>query len=258
MAAAVRESGRVLAGGEPGADGGQEVVWREQETRTIEDVTLFVPDESWRDKPLASLTMRPARSLREAWQARLLDQILPSELLLDRISRGEVLIPVHPPAHQRLDFRGEPRQMEIVTRRNVAVPIQIEGGSGQGGQLLYFLLDGSASMQGKSAVLALAVIAATLRANMGRADTRYLFRRYENEEALWPPEIAPPLQARTVREKDALLDTLLATNFRGDATHINHALNVAARVAGQDAGHADLRLQVTRTIQRLLAGLQTQ
>lgn len=236
--------GRVMSGAEPGADGGQEVVWREQETRTIEDVTLFVPDETWRDKPLASLTLRPARSLQEAWQARMLDQILPPELLLDRLARGEILIPVHPPTRQRLDFRGEPRRIEIVRRRNVAVPIQIEGGSGQGGQLLYFLLDGSASMQGKSGVLALAVIAATLRANMGRANTRYLFRRYENEEALWPPEVAPPLQARTLLEKDHLLDTLLATNFKGDATHINHALNVAAR----DIEHVRQEEQLEATI----------
>jgi hypothetical protein len=221
--------GRVLAGNEPGAEGGQEVVWREQETRTVEEVTLFVPDDTWRDKPLSSLTLRPARSLSEAWQARLLDQVLPPELLLDRISRGEVLIPVHPPARQRLEFRGETRPMEVVRKRNIAVPIEIEGGGGNGGQLLYFLLDGSASMQGKSAVLALSVIAATVRANMGRANTRYLFRRYENEEALWPPEVAPPLQARTVSEKDAFLATLLRTNFRGDATHLNHALNVAAR-----------------------------
>jgi AcrR family transcriptional regulator len=35
------------------------------------------------------------------------------------------------------------------------------------------------------------------------------------------------------------------------------ALNVAARVAGEDMDHADLRLQVGRTIQRLLAGLRT-
>jgi uncharacterized protein with von Willebrand factor type A (vWA) domain len=35
------------------------------------------------------------------------------------------------------------------------------------------------------------------------------------------------LQARTVREKDALLDTILATNFNGSATHINDALEVA-------------------------------
>src|SRR5579862_3602249 len=57
--------GRVLTGEEPGGDGGQEVVWRERETRATEEVTLFVPDESWRDKPLASLTMRPARTLQE-------------------------------------------------------------------------------------------------------------------------------------------------------------------------------------------------
>jgi AcrR family transcriptional regulator len=35
------------------------------------------------------------------------------------------------------------------------------------------------------------------------------------------------------------------------------ALNVAARVAGQDADHAELREQAAQTIQRLLAGLHT-
>jgi AcrR family transcriptional regulator len=53
---------------------------------------------------------------------------------------------------------------------------------------------------------------------------------------------------------EGLLDTqqpeLVATMLLG-------ALNVAARVAGQDAEHGDLRAQVTQTIQRLLAGLHT-
>ncbi len=71
----------------------------------------------------------------------------------------------------------------------------------------------------------MAVIAAALRANMGQRDTRYLFRRYAEE--MWPRVVERPVQARTLAEKDALLDTILSTNFNGAATHVNDALNVA-------------------------------
>jgi hypothetical protein len=217
---------RVLSGGEEGAEShSQEFVWREQETREVQDVTLFVPDESWRDQPLSSMTLRPARNLQEVWQARLLDQILPPEILVDKRNRGEILIPIRQGARQRLEFRPEERRLELTVRKRVPIPIDMEGGSGSGGQLLYFLLDYSASMQGKSAALAMAVIAATLRANMGQRDTRYLFRRYAEE--LWPRTVEPPIQARTLAEKDRLLDIILSTNFNGAATHVNDALDVA-------------------------------
>ena len=222
--------GKTQAGAETsetGEDAPQEVVWRERVTREIQDVTLFVPSETWRDQPLASLTLRPARHLSEMRQASLLDQILPPTLLIDRLSRGEILIPHRNRTRQRLDFEAQARQIETVVSKPVAVPIETEGASGTGGQLLYILLDFSASMQGKSATLALSVITATLRANMGRRDARYLFRRYAQEADLWPREVEPPLQARSVAEKDALLDTILATNFNGGATHVNHALNIA-------------------------------
>jgi hypothetical protein len=220
---------RVLSGGEEGGAGqSSEPVWREQETREFQDVTLFLPDESWRDQPLASLTQRPARTMQEVWQARLLDQILPPEVLVDRMTRGEVMIPVHNNRRQRLEFRSEERRIETTVRRRVPIPIDIERSEGQGGQLLYFLLDGSASMRGKSGTLALAVITAVVRANMGRGDCRYLFRCYSNQDDLWPSEMELPLQARTVAEKDALLDTIFRTNFNGGATHVNHALQVAA------------------------------
>ncbi len=219
---------RELSGGEQGSEAhSAEFVWREQEIREHKLMLLHIPDDKWRDIPLASLTLRPARNLQEVWKARLLDQILPPELLLDKQQRGEILIPNRDGRRQRLDFITEERIVEIVTRKQVPVPIEIEGGSGKGGQLLYILLDYSASMQGKSATLAMAVIVATLRANMGQAQTRYLFRRYAETEELWPVMVEPPIQARSVPEKDAVLDTILATNFNGSATHVNHALNIA-------------------------------
>lgn len=221
---------KVLAGGEPGqANMGQEVLWREQVTREIQEVTLFIPGERWRDLPLASLTMRTAKGIHEVWQARLIDQILPPTVMLDRCARGEILIPVRNNTKQRLDFDKIERTMEIETRRRVPIPIEQEGSDGQGGQLLYFLLDYSASMQGKGAILAMSVITATLRANLGQRETRYLYRRFAVSEEIYPPVIEPPIQARTLEEKDALLDMLLTTNFNGGATHINDALEVAVR-----------------------------
>jgi hypothetical protein len=217
---------RVLSGGEEGAEAhSQEFLLREQVTQEIQDVTLFVPDETWRDLPLSSLTLRPARHMDEVWQGRLLDQILPPEILVDRFSRGEILVPIRSRTKQRLEFKPEDRRLEVTVRQPVPIAIDMEGGSGSGGQLLYFLLDYSASMQGKSATLAMAVIAATLRANMGQRDTRYLFRRYAEET--WPRAVEPPIQARTLAEKDRLLDLILATNFNGAATHVNDALDVA-------------------------------
>ncbi len=205
----------------------QDVLWRERETHETQDVTLFVPSETWRDQPLASLTLRPARHLGEVRQASLLDQILPPTLLMERLHKCEVLIPNRNRTRQRLEFESYARQIEVVTRKPVAIQIETEGEGAADSQLLYILLDFSASMQGKSALLALSVITATVRANMGRRDARYLFRRYAQEDALWPRLMEPPLQARTVGEKDLFLDTIFATNFNGGATHVNHALNAA-------------------------------
>jgi hypothetical protein len=219
---------RTLAGAGDGAETQEsEQLWREQETLELQDVTLFLPDDNWRDLPLASMTMRPARHLGEVWQARLLDQVLPAEVLLDRMNRGEVLIPVRTDRRQRLEFRTEERRLQAPVRRRVPVIIEQIGAAGQGGQLLYVLLDSSASMRGASATLALAVISAALRANLGQRNARYLFRRYAEQEELWPSVIEPPIQARTIEEKDALLDLICATNFNGGATHVNHALDVA-------------------------------
>ncbi|MCW3052524.1 MAG: von Willebrand factor type domain [Chthonomonadales bacterium] len=216
---------RVLSGGEQG--GGthsSEMIYREQETREMQEVTLFIPDEVWRDKPLASLTMQPTRNLNEVWQARMLDQILPPTLLLDRHQRGEILIPVRQKQRQRLEFLPEQRSFEQIIRKQIPIPIETESGSGRGGQLLYFLLDSSASMRGQHATLAMTVIACVLRANMGQRDTRYLFRHFSDE--VWPPVLELPLQARTVQEKDRLFDTILTTNFNGIATHVNDALSI--------------------------------
>ena len=217
-----------LAGGESGDDSqGQEFLMREQIIREWQDVNLLVPDEAWEDRPLASLTMRPARTFEDVWKARMLDQVLPPEALIDRMNRGEILIPVRHGQKQRLEFRSEARRMEIVVRKSVSIPIEREGGNGRGGQLLYILLDYSASMQGKNAVLALAVIAAVIRANLGKGETRYLFRRYALDAEIWPAAVEPPAQARTLTEKDALLDVIFATNFNGAATHVNDALQIA-------------------------------
>jgi len=216
---------RVLSGGEQGGEAhSSEVIYREQETREMQEVTLFIPDEVWRDKPLASLTMQPTRNLNEVWQARMLDQVLPPTLLLDRHQRGEILIPVRQKQRQRLEFQPEQRSFEQIVRKQVPIPIETESGSGRGGQLLYFLLDSSASMRGQHATLAMTVIACVLRAHMGQRDTRYLFRHFADE--VWPPVLELPLQARTVQEKDRLFDTILATNFNGIATHVNDALSI--------------------------------
>ena len=217
-----------LAGGESGGDAqAPEFLMREQVVREWQDVDLLIPDEAWSDRPLASLTMRPARNLEDVWKARMLDQVLPPEVLIDRMNRGEVLLPVRHGAKQRLEFRSVTRRMEITVRRPVPIPIEREGGAGRGGQLLYILLDYSASMQGKNAVLALAVIAALVRANLGKGETRYLFRRYALDAEIWPPAATPPAQARILKEKDALLDVIFATNFNGGATHVNDALQIA-------------------------------
>ena len=128
---------RVLSGGEQGDEAhSQEFLWREQEIQEIQEVTLYVPDDTWRDKPLASRTLRPARTLQELWKSRLLDQVLPPEVLMDRFNRGEILIPNRHVTRQRLEFQAEERRMEVTVRRSVPVAIDIEGGSGKGGQLL--------------------------------------------------------------------------------------------------------------------------
>ena len=219
--------GRVLSGGEQGGSPSQEFLYREKEIREIRDITLFVPNEIWRDMPLASLTMRPARLMSEIYQARLLDQILPPEVQFERFSRGDILIPVRHRLRHRLEFSRIERPMEIVLRKQVPIPIDMEGGGGAGGQLLYLLLDYSASMRGKNATLALSVLSAVLRANLGQRDTRYLYRRFAEADQMVPHETQPPHIARTLQEKDSLFDLLCAINFNGGATHLNNALEVA-------------------------------
>ena len=219
--------GRVLSGGEQGGAATQELLYREQVVREIQDVTLFIPNEIWRDQPLASLTMRPARLMSEIYQARMLDQILPPEVQFDRFSRGEILIPVRNRMRHRLEFCQIERPMEAVIRKQVPIPIDMEGGGGTGGQLLYLLLDYSASMRGKSATLALSVLSAVLRANLGQRDTRYLYRRFAEADQMVPHETQPPHIARTLQEKDSLFDLMCAINFNGGATHLNNALEVA-------------------------------
>ena len=219
---------RTLAGSDSGQEAeDKQILWREQETLEMQDVTLFLPDEKWRDLPLASMTMRPVKHLNEVWQARLLDQVLPPEVLLDRMNRGEVLIRVHENHRQRLEFLKVERRMQIPVRKKVPIVIESEGAAGQGGQLLYILLDSSASMRGVSAMLALAAISAALRANLGQRNSRYLFRRYAEQDQIWPSVVEPPVQARTIEEKDALLSLICSTNFNGGATHVNHALDIA-------------------------------
>ncbi len=234
---------KVLAGGEQGnTSQGQEVLMREQTMREVQQVTLFVPGETWRDLPLSSLTMRPAKGIYEVWQGRMLDQVLPPEVLVDRCSKGEILIPIRHNVKQRLDFERIERPMTLEVRKPVAIPIDMEGSDGKGGQLLYILLDYSASMQGKSAVLALAVIMATLRANMGQRETRYLFRRFAEE--MVPAIVKPPLQASSLAEKDTLLDTILATNFNGTATGINDAIKVAVQDIEHLRQHENLEASI--------------
>ena len=220
--------GRVLSGG---AQGGslvsQEHLNRVQEVCEIQDVHLFTPDDSWRDSPLASLTMRPARLYSEMNQARLLDQILPPTVQIERFSRGEIMIPVRNRQRRRLEFCRIERTMVIISQKIVPILIDMEGGSGSGGQLLYVLLDYSASMRGKNATLALAVISAVLRANMGQRDTRYLYRRFAEEDRMVPHETQPPVIASTLLEKDELFNTICAVNFNGGATHLSNALGVA-------------------------------
>jgi hypothetical protein len=219
---------RVLAGGVQGkATHSVDYLYREQVVREHQDVEIFFPDDSWKDRPLASLTVRPARSIQEVWSARLLEQVLPPEMILDRCNRGEVMVQLRDPVKQRLEFRKEFRRIEVVTRRQVPVPIETDGGDGTGGQLLYFLLDFSASMRGNGAILAMAVIIATIRAHIGESSTRYLFRRYAQKDEMWPNRVERPLQAVTIQQKDAFIDRILATNFNGSATDVNDAIAVA-------------------------------
>jgi len=221
---------RVLAGGDQGVEQhSQEFLYREQVVREYQDVEVFFPDDSWKDRPLSSLTVRPVRSLHEVWGARLLEQVLPPTIMLDRCSRGEIMVQLRDPIKQRLEFRKEFRRVEVVTHKQVPVPIETDAGSGTGGQLLYILLDFSASMRGNGAVLAMAVIIATIRAHMGQSSTRYLFRRYAQKDEMWPNRVERPLQAITLQQKDALVDKILATNFNGSATDVNDAITVATK-----------------------------
>ncbi len=221
---------RVLDGGESGSEShSQEVLYREQEVHVWEEAELFFPDDSWKDRPLASHTMRPAKGLEEVWKARLLDQVLPPRVIVEKWTRGEIMVPIRNPHKLRLDFRKEIRRVETVRRQQVPIPIESESGSGKGGQLLYILLDFSASMRGSGAVVAMAVITAAMRCNMGQTGTRYLFRRYAQKEQMWPERLDHPLIATTIQQKDELLSTIMKTNFNGSATDVNDALTIATQ-----------------------------
>jgi hypothetical protein len=221
---------RVLDGGEAGSEShSQEVLYREQEVHVWEEAELFFPDDTWKDRPLASHTMRPAKGLEEVWQARLLDQVMPPRVIVDKWTRGEIMVPIRNPNKLRLDFRKEIRRVETVRKQQMPIPIESESGAGKGGQLLYILLDFSASMRGSGAVVAMAVITAAMRSNMGQTGTRYLYRRYAQKEQMWPERLDHPLIASTLQQKDALLATIMKTNFNGSATDVNDALTIASQ-----------------------------
>lgn len=180
-----------------------------------------------RDVPPGNQGLRPARSLSELRRARLLDQVLPLPLQMERLTRGELMVVDY------VDLRCWTElvpQEHLITReeeRETEVWVELDNPEARNRHFLfYILLDRSASMRGRGATLALSALAATLRAQMDFPAV-YFLRTFA--ETVDPPSWEPPRRASTLQEREALFEWCFTINFNGYNTRTASALEVAVR-----------------------------
>ena len=196
--------------------------------------------------PPGEQSVRPASGISELRRASLLDQVLPFRLQLERLSRGDVRVVEYVTETPNVEFVARERWVDYEEEREVDIEIEMESTDPNAPiQLIYFLVDRSASMKGMSAVHAMAVLAAIHRANLSRP-ALYLFRSFADR--VDPPWTALPRRAETVEEREGLFETMLTLNFNGESTQTGWALDTAcldidaARAEGREIGLASIVL----------------
>lgn len=194
--------------------------------------TLLFPEaqdrRAERESAAGEPILRPLRHLSDLLRAPLLMQVLPPEVQFDKIARHEMMITGHREDERRVVFQPRDVVMERDVWREVEHFVEVQDEANEDGkcQLFYFLFDTSASMQGENAMLAVAAACAVLRRHLDRRSV-YYFRSFA--QALDPPGEAPPRCARSLQEKESLMEQIFALSFNGSATRTNWALHVAAR-----------------------------
>jgi hypothetical protein len=190
--------------------------------------------------------MRPALHINEIRRASLLDRVLPPQIQMERLAHGDLMVQEYVRSVPRVEFIPRQRQVDYEEEREIDVEVELETTDpDEAAQLVYFLIDTSASMRGVSATLAAAVFCAIHRANMA-ANCLYYMRTFaEHIEPGWDQ---PPLKAHTLAEREALYESIFTLNFNGMATHTGWALEIACKdiveAKGRDAdlSHAHLIL----------------
>ena len=194
-------------------------------------IDLLVPEEHPRyhrsDMPPGDQAMRAARSMSELWRAPLLDQVMPPRLQVERLAHGDLMVTEYVRTEPHVEFVPRQRLVDYEEERETEVEIELEAPDpDERTQLIYFLLDTSASMRGMSATLAAAVFCAVHRANMA-APAMYYMRTFS--EYLEPGWGEPPWIAHTLMDRESLYEKIFSLNFNGAATHTGWALEQACK-----------------------------
>ncbi len=208
-----------------------EVIKKRKKVLVTEAEVLLVPQTQRevhrKEVPPGNQSLRPARSLGELRRARLLDQVLPLPLQVERLTRGELMVVDYVDLRCWTEFVPQERLITREEERETEVWVELDNPEVQNRYfLLYILLDRSASMRGRGATLALSALAATLRAQMDFPAVYYL-RTFA--ETVDPPSWEPPRRASTLQEREALFEWCFTINFNGYNTRTASALEVAVR-----------------------------
>jgi hypothetical protein len=220
-----------------------EKLWKRERRHVQGLTTLFIPEDRpiprHSDFPPGNQNLRPARGIMEIRRASLLDQTLPPLLQIERFAHGDLLVTEYVRMEPHVEFIPRERMADYVEERETEVEVELETPDPEEkAQLVYFLLDTSASMKGMSATLAAAVFCAIHRANMG-ASARYYMRAFD--DSVHPAWDQPPWIARTLQEREALYEKMFTLNFNGSSTHIGWALEAACRdIEGARSQDAEL------------------
>lgn len=194
-------------------------------------VDLLIPEErpisTHHDLPSGDQAMRPALHIHEIRRAALLDRVLPPRLQMERLAHGDLMVLEYVRTTPRVEFIPRQRWVEYEEEREVEVEIELEATDpDESAQLIYFLLDTSASMKGISATLAASVFCAIHRANMA-TNALYFMRTFADH--IEPGWDQPPMRAHTLGEREALFEGIFSLNFNGTATHTGWALEIACK-----------------------------
>jgi uncharacterized protein with von Willebrand factor type A (vWA) domain len=147
--------------------------------------------------------------------------------MMERFAHGDLMVMDYVRTEPHVEFIPRERMVDYEEEREVDVEIELESlDPDEKAQLVYFLIDTSASMRGMSATLTAAAFAAIHRANMAAPCIYYMRTFSDHVEPGWDQ---PPWMGRTLMEREALYEKVFTLNFNGSFTHTGWGLEIACR-----------------------------